>query len=438
VESAERVIDGQTGPRPGELVGEKYRLIEKIGEGGSGRVYRAVNELLNREVAIKVLKPEFAGDETSKKRFFREAKTANRVRHPNVVDVLDVGDSADGPWMVQELLVGEPLSAMLVRDGVMPARRTLELLLPVLSALAVAHSRGIAHRDFKPENVFLVDGPGDATTPKILDFGLSKASVHFGTTRSSDKITAAGVIVGTPAYLSPERARSDSEGDARGDVWAIGVVLYECATGELPMPSTNLREMFVHICRGDVIPIVDALPEIDPEFAAIVMRCLRANPDDRYPSAAELVEDVHRYLGDQAIGQGAVEPGANRSGGHSASRAAASIAARDSTSPELVATDDHVPLATTGAGRFHELPLELATTMRDMPPSNAAPPSIAPVEPAIEEKREASPPARKPRTMTIVAVLLALVTLALIAYSQASALRDIPRNRTPASPTRAP
>jgi serine/threonine-protein kinase len=235
----------------GGLVGGKYRLLKKIGEGGHGRVYRAVNILLGREVAIKVLKPDLVLNETAKKRFFREAKTANLVRHTNVVDVLDVGDSPDGPWMVQELLVGESLSNVLAREGSIPARRAIELLLPILSALGVAHSKGIAHRDFKPENVFLVRADDGSITPKILDFGLSKSSIHFANSRDSDRITGTGVVVGTPAYLAPERVRMESEGDVRGDVWAIGVVLYECTTGFLPFPARNVREMFIQISNGN-------------------------------------------------------------------------------------------------------------------------------------------------------------------------------------------
>lgn len=288
--------DRRKSPHVGDLVGGKYQLLKKIGEGGHGRVYRAINVLLDREVAIKVLKPEFVADEASKKRFFREAKTANRVRHPNVVDVLDVGDSEDGPWMVQELLVGESLSAMLVRERSLPVDKTIELLLPALSALAVAHSKGIAHRDFKPENVFLVRGEGGVPTAKVLDFGLSKSTVRFGAVRESDNITATGAIIGTPAYLSPERARTESNGDVRGDVWAVGVVLYECTTGVLPFVATNVRDMFVRICRGDVIPIEEALPDVDPAFAAIVMRCLEYQPEDRFASAAELVEELRRFI----------------------------------------------------------------------------------------------------------------------------------------------
>lgn len=280
----------------GDLVGGKYQLLKKIGEGGHGRVYRAVNVLIGREVAIKVLRPEIVRDETSRRRFFREAKTANLVRHPNVVDVLDVGDSDDGPWMVQELLRGESLHAVLVREGPLAASRAVELLLPAISALAVAHAKGIAHRDFKPDNVFLARDEQGGVTPKILDFGLSKPTVRFGVGRESDQITASGVIVGTPAYLSPERVRLESDGDIAGDVWAIGVVLYECVTGNLPFHTRNMHEMFARISRGQLVPIEDQSVELDETFTAIVDRCLRLAPRERYASAAELEEDLRAFV----------------------------------------------------------------------------------------------------------------------------------------------
>jgi serine/threonine protein kinase len=284
----------------GGLVGEKYRLLKKIGEGGHGRVYRAINLLLGREVAVKVLRPDMVRSDTAKKRFFREARTANLVRHPNVVDVLDVGDSPEGPWMVQELLVGESLATLLARERILSVDRTLELLLPILSALATAHARGIAHRDFKPENVFLVRESDGTLTPKILDFGLSKPAIELSGPQSSEPITGTGVVVGTPAYLSPERVRMESEGDHLGDVWSIGVVLYECTTGFLPFPAKKAKDMFAQVANREPTPITDVRPQIDPAFAQIVMRCLRPPRGERFASAGEVEESIRRLLDERA------------------------------------------------------------------------------------------------------------------------------------------
>ncbi|MBL8685689.1 MAG: protein kinase [Myxococcales bacterium] len=386
----------------GGLVGGKYRLLKKIGEGGHGRVYRAINTLLGREVAIKVLKPELVGDEIAKKRFFREAKTANLVRHPNVVDVLDVGDSEQGPWMVQELLVGEALSAVLAREGTLSIHRTIDLLLPVLSALAVAHSKGIAHRDFKPENVFLVRGEDGAVTPKILDFGLSKSSIRFGTPRESDRITGTGVVVGTPAYLSPERVRMESDGDVRGDVWAIGVVLYECTTGFLPFPARTVREMFIQISNGRATPIEDVFPEVDANFAKIVMRCLRREPDQRYPSAAEIEEDIRRYLDGQS-------PEATQR--HAALRLS-----------QEPSDNGDVPPATAGAEKL------LVETAASVPP---------PVDPADERAPSTSPAAASTDATAVDAVSTARVTTGTHASEASrSASADAEQDDEPSSTTR--
>ena len=277
----------------GSIVGGKYRLLKCIGEGGHGRVYRAVNTLLGREVAVKVLRPELIQDDTAKKRFFREAKVANKIRHPNVVDVIDVGDSEIGPWMVQELLTGESFAIILQREKQLTIARTIEIMLPVMAAMSAAHTKGIAHRDFKPENIFLArDEPSGLVQPKILDFGLSKPSVTFGSIRDSDQVTGSGVVVGTPAYLAPERIRMESEGDLRGDIWSIGIVLYECVSGELPFAARNVREMFVQIGTSPPTPLEDMLPSVHPEYARIVGKCLRPDAEERYQTASEVEADV--------------------------------------------------------------------------------------------------------------------------------------------------
>ncbi|MDP3277068.1 MAG: serine/threonine-protein kinase [Deltaproteobacteria bacterium] len=279
------------------LIAGKYRLIELLGRGGSGEVYRAINVLLDRHVALKILRKELQLDETAKKRFFREARTANRVRHPNVVDVLDVGDSDLGPWMVQELLEGESLADMIGREGSLSPVVLATLLLPMLGALSLAHQQAIAHRDLKPENIFLERSPG-GRIPKLLDFGLSKPTIAVGGAggRDSDRVTARGVLVGTPAYLAPERIRMENDGDVAGDIWSVGVVLYECSTGFLPYAAKTVRDMFYQIATQSPMPIEDVLADIDPVFAKIVMRCLREKAADRYPTAAQLEDDLRAFL----------------------------------------------------------------------------------------------------------------------------------------------
>lgn len=288
--------DDRGGLNIGDTVGEKYRLVKLIGEGSHGRVYHAVNTLIDRDVAIKVLRPDLLGDESFKQRLFREARTASLVRHPNVVQVLDVGDSATGPWIAQELLSGEPLSEVLAREGALTTERTIELLLPVISALALAHSKGVAHRDFKPANVFITLAEGGARVPKLLDFGLSKSTLQFGSPQQRDSITSEGTIVGTPAYLAPERLRAECDGDAHGDVWSIGVVLFECTTGMLPYVATSQRELYLKISRGDVLSILELDANIDPRFVELVARCLSVAPSERFDNAGQLADKLRRIL----------------------------------------------------------------------------------------------------------------------------------------------
>lgn len=437
----------------GALVGGKYRLLKKIGEGGHGRVYRAINTLLGREVAIKVLKPELVGDETAKKRFFREAKTANLVRHPNVVDVLDVGDSEDGPWMVQELLVGEPLSAVLSREGTLTVKHAIDLLLPVLGALAIAHARGIAHRDFKPENVFLERDEDGKLTPKILDFGLSKSSVRFGATRESDRITGTGVVVGTPAYLAPERVRMESEGDVRADVWAIGVVLYECTTGFLPFPARTVREMFIQISNGHATPIEDVFPEVDPNFATIVMRCLRKDPEQRYPSAAEIEEDIRRYqdgLSPDVTQRHALVQLPPETISATETAPEPEPAGKRVESPTLIETSSEpLPLmraapvapiaAQTTSGDSSSVPSSATT---EPPPRDASlsqsDATIEPVAPSIKPRNEDEEPSATSRIVMVVLAVIALAVVVAIWRSSQSQSAHSPSPRTQPAPVEPP
>ncbi|PKN31478.1 MAG: serine/threonine protein kinase, partial [Deltaproteobacteria bacterium HGW-Deltaproteobacteria-20] len=217
--------------RVGDLLAGKYRLDALLGSGGVGDVYRAQNTLIGRTVAIKVLKAEHATDDSVVERFLREAKAANLARHPNVVDVLDVGLDDEGvPFIVQEFLEGMDLGQHLKRsNGALPYRQVLELMIPVVEAVGLAHARGVVHRDLKPENVFLAR-VGGAVVPKLLDFGISYIKPQPGDVR----MTRTGMTVGTPAYMSPEQLEGTAGVDVRTDVWALGVILYESLAGRLP------------------------------------------------------------------------------------------------------------------------------------------------------------------------------------------------------------
>ena len=282
-------------PRLGDMLASKYRLEQLLGSGGMGHVYRATNEDIGRAVAIKVLRTEHATNPQYVERFLREARAANLVRHPNVVDVLDIGRDADGsPFIVQELLDGRDLLAY-VQDcgGTLTFAEVVEYVLPVVEAVALAHAQGVVHRDIKPENVFLANAPGGKRIPKLLDFGISKI-------RSSIRTTEVGTMMGTPAYMSPEMIQG-AEADPRSDVWALGVMLFELISGRYPFVVADAPALFVLVVTKDVPALSEVVPRVHPDVSRVVGRCLRRNAADRYATANELGADLRNLLNGKAI-----------------------------------------------------------------------------------------------------------------------------------------
>ncbi|HEY4117679.1 MAG TPA: serine/threonine-protein kinase, partial [Byssovorax sp.] len=216
---------------PGELIQSRYRLVRQLGQGASGAVWAARNELIDRDVALKIMRPEVAEDAIALQRFFNEAKASGRVRSPSIVEILDLGQAEDGsPFLVFELLEGEGLDEKLRRDTTIDPEVLLEMLVGVARALDQAHQLGIVHRDLKPANIFVTTGPTGSLVGKILDFGISKV---FDTSHNFT-LTRTGTVVGSPAYMSPEQAGGREDIDGRADIWSLGVVLYEALTGTLP------------------------------------------------------------------------------------------------------------------------------------------------------------------------------------------------------------
>jgi serine/threonine-protein kinase len=267
--------------RVGGVLGGKYQLERILGEGGMGVVFEATHTWTSRRVAVKLLHPELSRDKSVAQRFLQEARSAAAIQHPNVVDVLDMGAEADGTvYLVLELLEGEDLASRLAR-GSMSLVETLNVLMPVMGALASAHDRGIIHRDLKPENIFLHQEQG-SLQPKVLDFGLAKVIEQ-----DRNNKTRSGIIMGTPHYLAPEQARADKNLGPPADVWAMGVLLYECISGELPFYADNATGVIIKVCSEDPPPLGERA-HVPREIEYVVHRALARDIADRFPDMRAL------------------------------------------------------------------------------------------------------------------------------------------------------
>jgi serine/threonine-protein kinase len=270
--------------RGGEILEGKYRLVQRIGTGGMGSVWIAEHMAIGKRVAVKLLHRELAENEEATKRFHQEARAAAAAGHRGIVEVHDIGVTGDGePYIVMELLEGESLGSLLARENRISVPMALHLALSALSALAAAHRRGIVHRDIKPDNVFLARTM-DLPAVKLLDFGVSKMAAGNPST------TLSGVALGTPRYMAPEQARGDLDIDARADLWAMGVILYEALTGSVPFDAPTSNAVMVRLMTEEPRPPRELAPELPEKLEAIILRALAKEPADRFRRAEDMIE----------------------------------------------------------------------------------------------------------------------------------------------------
>jgi tRNA A-37 threonylcarbamoyl transferase component Bud32 len=277
---------------PGNLVGSRYRLLRLIGHGGMGAVWAAKNEAISRDVAIKVMRPDvIARDPTALARFFDEAKICGSIRHPGIVDVLDLGRAEDGsPFLVMELLSGRALDALLARGRMVPLE-ILPIIRDVSRTIALAHAQRIVHRDLKPANLFLHTTPTGDVVVKVLDFGISKVLVR-GRTQAGQRDD----VVGSPAYMSPEQADGRIEIDARSDVYSLGVILFQSMSGRFPFDISNYEQLMLDLATRDPPSLSAFVSDLPKPVAELVDAALRRLPQDRISSATDLADRIDKVI----------------------------------------------------------------------------------------------------------------------------------------------
>jgi serine/threonine protein kinase len=271
--------------RVGELVGEKYRILRVIAEGGMGVVYEAQHAVVKRRFAVKFLRTDLADRRDLLTRFHREAQAAGALESENIAAAIDFGIIPDGtPYIVMEHLVGESLGSLLAREGCLPVERAVDLCLQACRGMQAAHAAGIVHRDLKPENLFLCRREDGTDLVKVLDFGIAKLEQI----ELNSAATRTGTILGTPAYMSPEQARGDKSIDHRTDVYGLAAILFEMLSGKKPHPGDSHNAILHHIATQPAVSLHSVQPDLPAPLVDTVERALSCNRDQRHASVEEL------------------------------------------------------------------------------------------------------------------------------------------------------
>lgn len=317
--------------RLSDALGESYTLEGEIGRGGMGVVFRARDERLKRPVAIKVLPPELAFRTDIRQRFLREAETAARLSHPNIVPIHAVGDKDELVYFVMGLVDGESLALRLKRRGRLSIEEARRVMKEAADALSAAHAQGVIHRDVKPDNILL---EGTRGRVMVTDFGIAKALSSDG----GGTLTEAGVAIGTPAFMSPEQAAGDREIDGRSDLYSLGVVAYQMLCGELPFQAPSVPALLIKQITERPIPVDRKRAETPKDLSQTVMRCLEKDPEDRWPTADALRRalETGTYT---APPPRAAAPRARKSGAAPQGRQAQQQSAREARRSEEAARD---------------------------------------------------------------------------------------------------
>lgn len=274
----------------GTTLAGKYRIEARLNEGGMGTVYRATHVLMEKTVAIKVLRPSLAADEKIVARFSREARAASRISHPNALSVTDFGEDENGiVFLVMEFLSGKTLKQVIRDEGPLPLQRVVDITRQVGDALNAAHLQGVVHRDLKSDNIMLLDSiAGDYA--KVLDFGIAKIN-EPGEARDAG-LTAPNLVIGTPQYMSPEQCSQETEIDSRSDIYSLGVILYEMLIGHVPFTADSPTMVMMKHLQEPVPSVLDERPDLPAAVGRVIARAMAKLPANRYQSIGELIEDL--------------------------------------------------------------------------------------------------------------------------------------------------
>lgn len=290
----------------GQTLAGKYRIEERLSEGGMGTVYRGTHVLMDKTVAVKVLRPSLAADEKIVARFSREARAASKISHPHALSVTDFGESENGVvFLVMEYLDGKTLKEIIREEGPMPLPRVVEILRQVGGALDAAHAEGVVHRDLKSENIMLLSSSG-TDYAKVLDFGIAKIKEPEG--EYNPGLTAPDLVIGTPQYMSPEQCSQSPDIDARSDIYSLGVILYELLVGHVPFTGGSPTEIMLKHLQQPAPSVLAERSDVPAVVGQVVARALEKRPEDRYEKVGELVEDFTIAAGMQPAGASSSAP----------------------------------------------------------------------------------------------------------------------------------
>jgi serine/threonine-protein kinase len=370
-------------PLLGQVLAAKYRIEEKIDEGGMGCVYRATHVLMEKVVAVKVLHPALAADDKIVARFTREARAASRISHPHAINVTDFGESENGiVYLVMEYLRGRTLKNIVRSDGPMPLARVVEIVRQVSGALEAAHAEGVVHRDLKSDNIMLEEASGGGDWAKVLDFGIAK--IQEREDKPDEGLTAPNLIIGTPQYMSPEQCSQASDIDTRSDIYSFGVIVFEMLAGHVPFTGDSPTAIMMKHIQEPPPSILEDRKDLPAGIGVVIARALAKRPEDRFQKAGELSEAFALAAAEQTP---------------AADLAAAVVS---DTERIVIPTSPNEPARTT-IGRDDEDATVVNANIARTPTDELLPPPIAPLpEPSFNPWRIAVP------AIAVIAIIFAI------------------------------